>query len=115
MTETLIALGILGAALASVAIYHALSLESLLALGSFLIAAGFVAGLPTGFYYHVLLRRYASRRTALPGFWWVFPTRQHGHLLGEERQKVMLFFRAGAFGFFLILCGIGMFLAAFLK
>ena len=115
MTEALIALGILGAAWVSMSVQHVLPLERLLQIGALLIAAGFLEGVPTGLYYHILLKRYVSQRTQMPARWWIFPARYHRHLLEGEARKVLWFFRAGALGFFVIVCGILMVLAALLK
>jgi hypothetical protein len=69
------------------------------------IGIGLLIGVPTGFYYHVLLRRSLLKDPPLPLKWWLHPTRFHDRIKSDERQRIFVYFYLGAAGFFLILIG----------
>ena len=69
------------------------------------IVLGLVLGIPTGFYYHVLLRRALSKNPPVPQQWWLHPTRFHEELKREETRRLFVYFYLGAAGFFMILAG----------
>ncbi|MDB4972485.1 MAG: hypothetical protein JWN48_826 [Myxococcaceae bacterium] len=78
-------------------------------IGSFslsLMVIGFVFGLPSGLYYHVLLRRELTRdgQTAPAGWYW-HPQRLHERVAPEQRQNLQRWFLLGAAGFGLIVLG----------
>lgn len=78
----------------------------------FLLISGFVAmglglalGIPTGFYYHVLLRRALLKKPPIPKQWWLHPTRFHDQVKDDGARRLFVYFYLGAAGFFLILAG----------
>lgn len=77
----------------------------LAALGLGTLILGLLLGIPTGFWYHVILYRIASVKVALPGAWWLSPARLHVHLNGAERRRIRPWYRVGGVGFVLSLVG----------
>ena len=75
----------------------------MLALGALLL--GLVVGVPTGFWYHVLLYRIVSARIAVPRRWWVSPSALHVHLTDAEQRRIRLWYRLGGIGFVLSVVG----------
>ena len=49
-------------------------------IGLLMLVAGLVEGVPTGFWYHVVLRRVLIQHGPLPRRWWIHPTRHHAQL-----------------------------------
>jgi hypothetical protein len=75
----------------------------MLALGALLL--GLVVGVPTGFWYHVLLYRIVSARIAVPRRWWLSPSALHVHLTDAEQRRIWLWYRLGGIGFVLSVIG----------
>ena len=75
----------------------------MLALGALLL--GLVVGVPTGFWYHVLLYRIVSARIAVPRRWWLSPSALHVHLTDAEQRRIRLWYRLGGIGFVLSVAG----------
>jgi len=75
----------------------------MLALGALLL--GLVVGVPTGFWYHVVLYRIVSARIAVPRRWWLSPSALHVHLTGAEQRRIRLWYRLGGIGFVLSVAG----------
>ena len=75
----------------------------MLAVGGLLL--GLVVGVPTGFWYHVLLYRIVSARIAVPHRWWLSPAALHVHLTDAERRRIWLWYRLGGIGFVLSVVG----------
>ena len=74
-----------------------------LALGALVV--GLVVGVPTGFWYHVVLYRIVSARIAVPRKWWLSPSDLHVHLTGAEQRRIRLWYRLGGIGFVLSVVG----------
>jgi hypothetical protein len=70
-----------------------------------LTLAGFFVGVPTGVYYHVVLRRELSVLGTLPHGWYWHPTRYHAQLEESALGRVKPWFFVGAFGFLLTVTG----------
>ena len=68
-------------------------------IGLLMLVAGLAEGLPTGIWYHVVLRRVLAKRGALPARWWIHPTRHHDHLTPEEHRSIRLWFLLGGIGY----------------
>jgi hypothetical protein len=66
---------------------------------------GLLIGLPTGFWYHVILYRFVSARMPLPRAWWLSPSTLHTHLTGAERRRITPWYLIGGVGFVLCLVG----------
>ena len=75
----------------------------MLAVGALLL--GLVVGVPTGFWYHVVLYRIVSARIAVPRRWWLSPSALHVHLTGAEQRRICLWYRLGGIGFVLSMAG----------
>jgi hypothetical protein len=102
--EAWIALGLL-AALAGCAGALAVAPDVLLLAGFWIAAAGLAFGVPTGFVYHLALRRALRAAGRLPARWWLRPTALHGDLPPARRRHVLAWCGAGAAGFAFSLLG----------
>ena len=80
--------------------------ETLYDTGIWITVAGFVIGVPTGFYYHVRLYRALNPRGELSPGWYWRPLRFNSHLHREERSAVMLWCYIGGLGFAIICLGL---------
>ena len=105
MNELAIVLGILAVLSGGLLAHARLSLEVLMLLGAGLVLLGLLIGLPTGFYYHVLLYRQLKDRMQLPERWWVRPQKLHSHLKKEELELLRPWFVTGGIGFLIICAG----------
>src|SRR5437879_8835857 len=90
-----------------------------LSIGLFMLAAGLAEGIPTGFWYHVVLRRILIERGNLPrshppapgaprrppSRWWIHPTRFHAQLTPEEYRRIRPWFVLGGVGYAIALAG----------
>lgn len=74
-------------------------------LGLWALALGLLIGIPTGWWYHVVLYRVLASRMALPRRWWQRPVELHPLLKAEEYRLVRPWFVTGAVGFVLCLAG----------
>ena len=79
--------------------------ESLIRAGWLCTAAGLLLGVPTGFWYHVVLRACLRRHGPLPARWWLRPNDHHDGLGPGERARVLFWFRLGGAGFALTVLG----------
>ena len=75
----------------------------MLAIGILLL--GLVVGVPTGFWYHVVLYRIVSGKTPVPRRWWLSPSALHVHLTAAEERRIRLWYRLGGIGFVLSMVG----------
>lgn len=75
------------------------------AIGLWMLGAGLLVGVPTGFWYHVLLYRVLSPRLALPPKWWWAPVDLHPRLTGPELSRLKPWFTIGGVGFALSVVG----------
>jgi hypothetical protein len=102
ITLVLIALAVAGLSAVAGAIFTP-RLFTALGLGTLIL--GLLLGIPTGFWYHVILYRLASAKTSLPGAWWLSPARLHVHLNGAEQRRIRPWYRVGGVGFVLSVVG----------
>jgi hypothetical protein len=94
------------AALGLVALATTLLTPMLLAaIGVTTMLIGLVTGVPTGFWYHVVLYRVVSAKVPLPRRWWMSPAALHGHLSDVETRRVRRWYRIGGAGFVLCVAG----------
>lgn len=105
MIETLLVLGFVALIGAGALLWGAIAADALFLGGLWLVAAGFAFGIPTGFWYHVELRRVLLRGGALPARWWLHPTRLHGAIPREVWWRVMGWCYAGALGWLVSFAG----------
>ena len=105
MAELLVALAplLVLAGLALVALF--VPVEALAVGALALMAVGLVLGLPTGLYYHVLLRRELTAHGPAPAGWYWRPQKHHSELAPPARRRLMPWFWLGALGFLLICTG----------
>jgi len=82
-----------------------LTVRVLTGLGLGALIFGLILGVPTGFWYHVVLYRLASAKTHLSNTWWLSPARLHVHLSGAEQQRIRPWYRIGGVGFMLSVAG----------
>ena len=74
-------------------------------IGLIMLVAGLVEGLPTGFWYHVVLRRILIEHGMLPRRWWIHPTQHHAGLTPEEHRRIRLWFVLGGIGYTVAVAG----------
>lgn len=82
------------------------TVQSVIEMGLWALAVGLVTGLPTGFWYHVVLYRLLSKKITLPRRWWLSPVQLHPRLGTEETARIRPWFLLGGFSFMLS-CGGG--------
>jgi hypothetical protein len=66
---------------------------------------GLVVGVPTGFWYHVVLYRIVRAKAPVPRRWWVSPSTLHVHLTEAEERRIRLWYHLGGIGFMLSMVG----------
>ncbi len=86
----------------------------LLSVGAGVLALGLIVGVTAGIVYHVALFRALSPLGVVRAGWWWRPTSLHAYLSPVQRRWVMPWFYAGAAGFFVVLAGCAVVLAAIL-
>jgi hypothetical protein len=96
---TVVAVGVLGF-LATI-----LTPRLMTTIGLVTLALGLLVGVPTGFWYHVLLYRVLSPRIRLPPKWWWSPVDLHANLTEQELARLKPWFTIGGIGFVLSLVG----------
>ena len=74
-------------------------------IGLTTLLLGLVMGVPTGFWYHVILYRLVSAKTPLPRKWWLSPSSLHRHLTDAEQRRIRPWYRVGGLGFVLSVSG----------
>ena len=92
-------IAVLAGLVGSAAAISYLSWVTVFGSGIVLILLGLAVGVPTGFYYHVLLYRFLKPRGQLPSTWWINPSGLHRALQAEELVQIRRWFVAGACGF----------------
>jgi hypothetical protein len=105
MTEAAIVLGLVLTLMLVGTLAVSLAWTTFVLAGVALMALGFVVGVPTGVYYHVVLYRCLAPRGPLPRGWLWSPVRLHTQLFEHERRAVMRWFYLGGSGFALIVLG----------
>jgi hypothetical protein len=102
-----IALVLIGIATAGVTLLLSSVLTSALltAVGLGVLLLGLALGLPTGFWYHVVLYRVVSAKAPVPRAWWLAPARLHRHLTVGEERRIAPWYRVGGAGFLLAVAG----------
>lgn len=74
-------------------------------IGIVTLMLGLFVGVPTGFWYHVLLYRVLSPRVTLPPKWWWAPVDLHPLLTEQELARLKPWFTIGGIGFVLSIVG----------
>jgi hypothetical protein len=96
---TVVAVGLIGFLVST------LSSSLVATIGVGALALGLAVGVPTGFWYHVILYRSVSTRTPLPRAWWLSPSGLHHHLTEAERHRIAPWYCIGGVGFVLSVAG----------
>jgi len=96
---TIVAVGVLGF-LVTIFTPHLMT-----TIGLAMLALGLLVGVPTGFWYHVLLYRVLSLRITLPHKWWWAPVDLHPLLTEQELARLKPWFTIGGIGFVLSIVG----------
>jgi hypothetical protein len=104
MIEAAIVLGLLGA-FGALALAFAITPATLLVAGFWLALGGLAFGVPTGFWYHVALRRSLRAIDALPDRWYWRPIELHHRIPSGDRRSVLAWCYAGALGFLVTIAG----------
>jgi hypothetical protein len=105
MLEALLVLAFLAAIGGGALAWGVFATEAILIAGLWLVALGLALGVPTGFWYHVELRRVLVAGGALPARWWLHPTRLHGAIPPAHWWRVMGWCYAGALGWLVSFAG----------
>ena len=105
MLEALLVLAFIAAIGGGAVLWSAFAADALFLGGLWIVATGFAFGIPTGFWYHVELRRVLLRRGVLPARWWLYPTRQHGEIPDDAWWRVMGWAYVGALGWLVTFAG----------
>ncbi len=79
------------------------SLITVIGVGTLVL--GLLIGVPTGFWYHVILYRFVSTKIRLPRAWWLSPSSLHHHLTEAEERRITPWYRIGGVGFVLSVAG----------
>lgn len=75
------------------------------AIGLAMLVLGLLVGVPTGFWYHVVLYRFVSAKMPLPHKWWLSPSDLHVHLAESELSRMKPWYVIGGIGFVLSVAG----------
>lgn len=105
MVEVGLVVGILGAILVAGAAVTIAPWYWVFGAGVIGVCGGMLLGVPTGFYYHVLLRRALASVGPVPPRWWLNPTRYHPAIPEGARPSVMRWFYWGAVGWLIAIVG----------
>lgn len=105
MLEAMVVLGAVAALGLGGVLGEALSAPAMIALALGTLLLGLVVGVPTGFWYHVLLYRIVSSKTPVPRRWWLAPSDLHAHLTRAEERRIRPWYRLGGIGFALSVVG----------
>jgi hypothetical protein len=79
--------------------------QLMIELGLWVLAGALLVGIPTGFWYHVVLYRQLAPRITLAPRWWRRPVELHPLLTPVEYSRVRPWFVVGAVGFLLCCAG----------
>jgi hypothetical protein len=105
MLEATLVLAAIGA-VGLVILLAALLTPPVLIMGAIgVLFLGLVVGVPTGFWYHVVLYRIVSAKIPVPRRWWLSPSTLHVHLTDPEERRIRLWYRLGGIGFMLSMVG----------
>jgi hypothetical protein len=105
MLEALLVLAFLAALGGGAVAWNLFAADALLLGGLWGVAIGFAFGIPTGFWYHVELRRVLLLQGAPPARWWLHPTRLHAAIPPDAWWRVMSWCYAGALGWLVSFAG----------
>jgi len=102
--EIAIAFGLL-VSFGALAVAFAVAPATLLVAGFWCAVAGLGFGVPTGFWYHVALRRSLLAVNELPDGWYWRPIELHDRIPETDRLWVLGWCYAGALGFLVTVVG----------
>jgi hypothetical protein len=105
VSELLLTGGILALVVGATSLFALVPWHVLFGLGISLIALGLAVGVPTGFWYHVLLRREMLARGPAVKLWWLRPQVVYDALDEPEKRRVRPWLYVGGAGFLLAMLG----------
>ena|SRR5205085_12664411 len=79
--------------------------DLVLTIGIVLLVGGLLEGVPTGLWYHVVLRRMIAAKGPVPPRWWLNPSKLHPALTAEEHRRVRFWFALGGLGYLIAVAG----------
>ena len=109
MIEIAITLGLIGTIVGIAALFALVPWHILFGLGLTLIGVGMLIGVPTGFWFHVMLWRVMRERKIVQPGWWLRPIRVYEGLAVDDRRRMTPWMYAGGAGFVLALIGCALF------
>ncbi len=109
MIELLLIVGVLAVIVGITALFALVPWYLLFGAGCALIGLGMLLGVPTGFWFHVLLRRVMRERKIVMPMWWLKPMTVYEQLGAQDRRRVMPWLYAGGAGFVLAIAGCALF------
>lgn len=115
MIEMLLIAGVLAVIGGVTALFALVPWYLLFGAGVGLIGLGLLIGVPTGFWFHVLLRRVMRERGLQVPRWWLRPMSVYEQLSLGDRRRVSAWLYAGGAGFVLAMCGCAMFAVGALR
>jgi hypothetical protein len=100
---------VLGVIIGVTALFALVPWYILFGTGVGLIGLGMVLGVPTGFWFHVLLWRVMRERGMVVPRWWLRPMSVYERLAPGDRRRVNPWLYAGGAGFVLAIAGCALF------
>jgi len=97
------------------ALFALVSWWVLFGAGIALIGFGMALGVPTGFWFHVVLYRVMRERGLVVKRWWLRPVGIYESLAKEDRRRVAPWMYLGGAGFVLALVGCALFAVGALR
>jgi hypothetical protein len=79
--------------------------DLVLTLGVVFLVVGLLEGVPTGLWYHVVLRRMVAAKGEVPQRWWLNPSQLHAALTAKELRRVRFWFVLGGLGYLVAVAG----------
>lgn len=105
VSETLLVLGVVAGLVGMALLAAVVEPDALLQIGAWITVMGLLAGVPAGFWYHVVLYRALRVHGPLPVRWWLRPVDLHALLHDHERGAVLRWFVLGGAGFLVVVIG----------
>jgi hypothetical protein len=115
MIEIGIIVGVIALVIGVTALFALVSWWVLFGSGIALIVFGMLLGIPTGFWFHVVLYRVMKKRGIVVKRWWLRPVGIYESLAREDRRRVAPWLYLGGAGFAFALMGCALFAVGALR
>src|SRR5262245_59755595 len=115
MIEIALIVGVIALVIGVTALFALVSWYILFGLGIGLIALGMLIGVPTGFWFHVVLYRVMREKHIVQPRWWLRPIGIFEALSADDRRRVAPWMYAGGAGFVIALVGCALFAVGALR